>query len=86
MDIVSLSISRSMANVQNDVQIAMLSKSLDNLETTGEGIQKMMEASVTPYLGQNIDISFLIFFSVVLPQKTPSCILQEGDFFTYIHL
>ncbi len=57
MDIVSLSISRSMANVQNDVQIAMLSKSLDNLETTGEGIQKMMEASVMPYLGQNIDIS-----------------------------
>lgn len=57
MDIVSLSIPRSVANVQNDVQIAMLSKSLDNLEVTGDGLQKMMEASVTPYLGQNVDIS-----------------------------
>jgi len=56
MDITSLSISQSLVNVQNDVQIAMLSKSLDNLETAGDGIQKIMEASVTPYLGQNIDI------------------------------
>ncbi len=57
MNISSISIPMSMASVSNDIEIAMLSKSLDTLETTGDGIQKMLEASVTPHLGQNIDYS-----------------------------
>ena len=40
----------------NDIQIAMLKKNLDTVETAGADITKMMEASVTPELGQNIDI------------------------------
>ena len=40
----------------NDVQVAVLKKSLDTLESNGDGLTKMMEASVTPNLGQNIDI------------------------------
>ena len=37
--------------------INMLRKSLDTIETSGAELTKMMEASVTPELGQNIDIS-----------------------------
>jgi len=38
------------------ITIAMLKKNLDTVETAGADIAKMMEASVTPELGQNIDI------------------------------
>lgn len=55
MDISSMSIAMSTQTVNNDIQVAVLGKSLDTLEDMGDGLQKMMEASVTPYLGQNID-------------------------------
>ena len=55
MDIASLSIAQSTINVANDVSVAMLSKSLDTVEDMGDGMVKIMESSVTPYLGQNID-------------------------------
>ncbi len=55
MNISALSIPMSMANVSNGIELAMLSKSLDTMETTGEGIQKMLETAVNPHLGQNID-------------------------------
>lgn len=45
------------SNINNDIQVAMLRKSLDTIETSGAELTKMMEASVTPELGQNIDIS-----------------------------
>ena len=51
MDIASLSTAMSTQNILNDVSVAMLSKSLD----MGDGMVKIMESSVTPYLGQNID-------------------------------
>lgn len=57
MDIAALSTAMSMNNLQSDVGIAMLSKSLDTLEDAGDGMVKMMEASVLPNLGQNIDYS-----------------------------
>ena len=44
----------STSDINNDIQVAMLRKSLD---TIGAELTKMMEASVTPELGQNIDIS-----------------------------
>ena len=55
MDIASLSTARSTQNILNDVSVAMLSKSLDTVEDMGDGMVKIMESSVTPYLGQNID-------------------------------
>lgn len=55
MDIASLSAAMSTQNVLNDVGTLMLSKSLDIVEDMGEGMIKIMESSVTPYLGQNID-------------------------------
>lgn len=57
MDIAALSVAMNMADVQNQVGIAMLDKSLDTLDDMGSGMIKMMEASVTPHIGQNIDVS-----------------------------
>ena len=56
MDIAGLSTNLSTINVVNDVQVAVLRQSLDTLETSGDSLTKMMEASVNPGLGQNIDI------------------------------
>ena len=55
MDIASLSTAMSTQNILNDVSVAMLSKSLDTVEDMGDGMVKIMESSVSPYLGQNID-------------------------------
>ena len=57
MDIASLSMAMSTSNLSSDVGIAVLGKSLDSLKQAGDGMQKIMESSVTPNLGQNIDYS-----------------------------
>ena len=56
MDFAALSMAISLQNVNNDAGVLMLSKSLDTLEETGDNMVKMMEQSVTPNLGQNIDV------------------------------
>ncbi len=60
MDIAGLSTALAQTKTQNDVGVLMLSKSLDLTETLGEGMVEIldasvMESSVTPYLGSNID-------------------------------
>lgn len=62
MDIAGLSMGMSMYNVQNAYSVAMLSKSLDLVSSTGGQIVEMMDAaamelSVNPHIGSNIDIS-----------------------------
>ncbi len=57
MDIAALSMGISNANLMNEMGAALLSKSLDDMEVLSDGIVKMMESSVTPYLGQNFDVS-----------------------------
>lgn len=57
MDIASLSTALSMTQLNGDFGILMLSKQLDAAETMGESMIKIMEQSVTPHLGGNIDIS-----------------------------
>ena len=57
MDIASLSMAMSASKVSSDVGIAVLGKNLDTLKQSGDGMLKMMESSVTPNLGQNIDYS-----------------------------
>lgn len=58
MDITGLqSVSLSTANTINDVSVQMLAKSLDSMEELGDGMKKMLEMSVMPYIGSNIDIS-----------------------------
>lgn len=40
-----------------DIGVAVLAKNLDTIEELGQSMIKMMEQSVAPHLGQNIDIS-----------------------------
>ncbi len=59
MDVTSIadmSVAMSQNQLMTDVGIALLDKALDQFEENGDQITKMMEASVTPNLGQNIDI------------------------------
>jgi hypothetical protein len=57
MDIGSVSTAISMTEVLDQVAVAVLDNSLETLEVLGDGMVEMLEASVTPYLGQNIDYS-----------------------------
>ena len=60
MDIPALSMALSQNKILNDVGVAMLSKSLDTMQDTGEAlvasIDSAAELSVNPNLGANIDI------------------------------
>ena len=57
MNIPALPSSLDTTTLAGQVSLKVLSMSLENLETSGEGIRKMMEMSVTPNIGGNIDIS-----------------------------
>ncbi len=56
MDIASISMAMSQSNVSKNIGIAMLSKSLDNVESTGDAMVTMLEECVDPNRGQNIDL------------------------------
>lgn len=62
MDIAGLSMSLSQIQTQNNVGVAMLSKSLDTNEQMGDSLISMMnrstmEQSVNPYVGSHFDMS-----------------------------
>lgn len=62
MDIASLSMNLATSQVQNSVSLSVLSKSLDTMETLGDGLVKIidaaaMERSVNPHIGGNIDLT-----------------------------
>ena len=57
MDIPALSMAMSQANVLNQVGTSLLAKELHVAEDSGDDMVKMMEQSVTPELGGNIDVS-----------------------------
>lgn len=56
MDIAELSMAMSASRLGTQWGIAVLDKALDMFEVAGEELTAMMESSVTPHLGQNIDI------------------------------
>ncbi|MBR1865474.1 MAG: YjfB family protein [Lachnospiraceae bacterium] len=59
MDIQGLGLSSTVlsnANVQSSVGMAMLNKALDADQTNGDVLTSMLERSVNPLVGQNIDI------------------------------
>ncbi|NLL76641.1 MAG: putative motility protein [Clostridiales bacterium] len=60
MDIPALSMALTQAQTMSGVSIAVLSKSLDNMETGGNAMVDMMkssmELSVNPAIGSNIDL------------------------------
>lgn len=57
MDIGQISLANSQANTMTSVEIAVLSMSMDTIETLGDEMVKMMEQSVNPHIGGNIDVS-----------------------------
>lgn len=63
MDIANISSALSAVNASNPasltgaVSLKMLDKTLDANETLTAGLTKMMENSVYPHLGSNIDVS-----------------------------
>lgn len=62
MDIAGLSMALSKSQLTTDFGVAMLSKSLDVSQSLGDSLvqmmdRSMMEQSVTPHLGSNIDLS-----------------------------
>jgi hypothetical protein len=60
MDIPELSMALSMSQLQTNVGVAMLSKSLDMVSEASETLTQMMdssmELSVNPDIGSNIDL------------------------------
>lgn len=57
MDVAALSMAMSQQNIMSEVSVAVLDKSLSTVSSAGDSMVKMMEQSVNPNLGQNIDIS-----------------------------
>lgn len=57
MDIASLSMAMSQQDVMSKFQVEVLDKTLTTASDLGDSTVKMMEQSVTPNLGQTIDIS-----------------------------
>ncbi len=60
MDIPALSMALAQTQTISDVGVAMLSKSLDSMKTSGDAMMDMMkssmELSVNPAIGANIDL------------------------------
>lgn len=56
MSIEAYSIMQAQANVMNAVSVSMLKKTLDTQEMMGAQMTQMMELSVNPNLGANIDV------------------------------
>lgn len=56
MDIGMLSPALSQGQLITEVSLGMLNKNLDTIETLGTAMIQMMEQSVNPNIGQNIDI------------------------------
>lgn len=64
MDIAALSIVMSQAKVQQDAGVSLLRMAMQNASRNGEDFAQMlestarvMEQSVQPYIGKNIDVS-----------------------------
>ncbi|MDY5577029.1 MAG: YjfB family protein [Lachnospiraceae bacterium] len=56
MDIAALSTAMKMSEINTDIGFAVLDRSLEMIDDMGEGMIKIMESSVNPELGQNIDL------------------------------
>lgn len=69
----NLTLAVSDTGSMNAIDMAMLKKSLDAVETNGAMITQMMEQSVNPNIGANIDIRFI-------NDMISACILRVGLF------
>lgn len=56
MDIAALSMAMAQNNVITQASTQVLKLSMEQAETTGDQLSKMMELSVNPGLGANLDV------------------------------
>lgn len=56
MDIAALSMALSQMNVRQEATVSIMKKSMDQAETTGDSMVKMLEQSVQSHLGGSVDI------------------------------
>jgi hypothetical protein len=56
MDVALASMALSQSQLMTNVSVAVLKNSLDTVEVSADNMIKMMEQSVSPNLGQSIDI------------------------------
>ncbi|WP_270180481.1 YjfB family protein [Alkalihalobacillus sp. CinArs1] len=56
MDIAALSVVLNQAKVQQQVDVSLTKKALNQAQENSNGLVKMMEQSVQPHLGGSIDI------------------------------
>lgn len=57
MSITALAVNAASIDTQSTIGLAMVKKSLEAMSIEGAGMRELLESSVTPYLGQNIDYS-----------------------------
>lgn len=57
INIAALSTSMSTDSILTEVSFALCDMAMEDMEVNAEGLRKMMEQSVAPHIGQNIDIS-----------------------------
>lgn len=56
MDIAAMSVTMHQGNLAQQAGIAVLKKAMTSAETIAQDMLKALEQSVTPYLGQSVDI------------------------------
>lgn len=56
MDIAALSTSMAMSDINTQISTKVLDMGIDDMKDMGNSMVKMMENSVTPYIGGNIDL------------------------------
>ncbi|WP_203340718.1 YjfB family protein [Planococcus beijingensis] len=56
MDIAALSMALSQMNVRTEANVSIMKKTIDQAETNGRDVVKMLEQSVQPHIGSSLDI------------------------------
>ncbi|QGH34080.1 putative motility protein [Gracilibacillus salitolerans] len=56
MDIAAMSIAMNQAQVKQQASVSLMDKALDQAESQSSDMIKMLESSMQPHLGSNIDI------------------------------
>lgn len=55
MDIAALSMALSQMNVRTEANVSIMKKTIDQAETNGQDVVKMLEQSVQPHIGSRVD-------------------------------
>ena len=56
MDIAALSMALNQMNVRQEATVSVMKKSMDQAESNGDSVVKMLEQSVLPHLGGSVNL------------------------------